>query len=426
MKYSTLLLPKAIGAVIGVCAVAFNAFSIDFDLSFGSAGKFMTTFADVGQPSSAGRSIYIQPASGRTVIVGPHQQQGVTGRTSGFVLAGLTPLGTLDSGFGTGGKIVNWSSASSRNLIDSVMLADGSIVVFYQFVQAPSIYSPGLLKYTPDGQADTSFNANVQLVENQTIPVIMAAGANGRLYVIVRQAAQYSLVRLNSDGSRDSTFGPDGVRALNLNRFPQPTIFGFSELEGGKLLLTGHHYETQGYAVAFAARFNSDATLDRFFGSQGVTRISIPWGSVEAQTTVIQPDGKILIGGYWTFLGSNAVLIRLTPRGRLDAGFGNGGVAMTSFNNWNGVRGIALAPDGKIFVAGHCGEKAIPPNERLFVARFSATGVRESFLVTNFITNRDAAALDLALTPNGKMVIAGFTKNPGDNFTQLAAARFEP
>src|SRR5687768_143985 len=288
MKHFTILLPKAIGMAIVICVFAFNAFSIEFDLSFGSSGKFMTTFADVGQPSSAGTTVYIQPASGRVVIIGSHQQQGDAGRTNGIVLAGLTPLGTLANGFGTGGKIVNWSSVSSRYLVDSVMLADGSIVVFYQFLQTPSTNSPGLLKYTSDGQVDTAFNANVQLVENQTIPVIMATGANGKLYVIVRQSAQFSLIRLNSDGSRDTTFGRDGVRNLNLDRVPQPTTFGFSELEGGKLLLTGYHYDSQFYNVSFAARFNSDANLDRSFGSQGITRISIPGGSVNAQTTVVQ------------------------------------------------------------------------------------------------------------------------------------------
>src|SRR5688572_166117 len=183
MSYFVTALRRTITASVSVCVLAFNTFGIDFDLTFGSAGKFMTTFADVGQPSSAGAAVYIQAASGRVVIVGRHQQQGADGRNSGIVLAGLTPIGTLDSNFGVGGKIVNWSFTSNRLLIDSAMLADSSIVVLYQLLQVPATNSPGLIKYTPDGQIDTSFNANVQLVENQTIPVIMTPGANGKIYV---------------------------------------------------------------------------------------------------------------------------------------------------------------------------------------------------------------------------------------------------
>ena len=99
---------------------------------------------------------------------------------------------------------------------------------------------------------------------------------------------------------------------------------------------------------------------------------------------------------------------------------------MTSFNNINVINGIVLATDGRIIVVGTAGEKALPPNQRLFVSRFSVAGVRESFLVTNFIVNRSAGGAEVALQPDGKMVAGGFTQNPSDNFLQLAAARFTP
>jgi uncharacterized delta-60 repeat protein len=173
-------------------------------------------------------------------------------------------------------------------------------------------------------------------------------------------------------------------------------------------------------------RFDSDTNLDRSFGRQGVFAIALPGGSAGIQRSLVQPDGKLLLAGYFTFLGSNAMLVRLTTRGRYDGTFGGSGIAMTSFNNVNGINGISLSPDGKIVVAGTSSEKAFPPNQRLFVARFSAVGIRESFLLTNFIVNRDAGGADVALQADGKMVAGGFTQNETDNFSQLAAARFVP
>jgi uncharacterized delta-60 repeat protein len=255
----------------------------------------------------------------------------------------------------------------------------------------------------------------------------MALGAGGKIYVLDRNftSTQFSLIRVNANGSRDTTFGSNGVRTLNLNRFrQQTTVKELIEPENGKLLVVGTYYDEGFEGLTFVARFDSDTNIDRSFGTQGATRISIPGGSVESNVAHIQPDGKILIGGSWAFLGSNTLLVRLTPRGKFDHSFGTRGFTMTSYNDANGITGIAQSPDGKIMVSGTSGDKAIPSNSRLFVMRYSSTGVRESFLVTNFITTREAGASDVALQADGKMVIAGFTQNAADNFDQLASARF--
>lgn len=404
-----------------------NSLAIDFDATFGSSGKFMTSFSDSGQPSSGGSQLFIQP-SGRIVVVGTHSQQGTSSRTSGIALAGLTPAGVLDGRFGSRGRVLSWDPASHQSLNNSLMSPDGSIVVLYQMWQSVAMNRPVIVKFSPDGHADPSFQADVDIVANQTSPVRIALGDGGKIYVLVRNFdfTQFSLIRLNQNGSRDITFGTNGVRNLNLNRFNQPTVTGLIELENGKLLVVGTYYDQMYEGLTFVARFDSDANIDRSFGLQGATRISIPGGSAGAIATKIQPDGKILLGGYWTFLGSNTLLVRLTQRGRLDHTFGTGGIAMTSFNNTNVINGIALSPDGKIIASGGSGAKAVPSNQRLFIMRYSSTGVRESFLVTNFISNREAGASDVVLQADGKILISGFTQNPSDNFSQLAAARFVP
>jgi uncharacterized delta-60 repeat protein len=233
-------------------------------------------------------------------------------------------------------------------------------------------------------------------------------------------------MRLNSDGNRDAGFGVDGLRTVTLSRIPatQRTFVGMHELPDGKILLTGHYSDGASFfSNGFALRLDSDANIDRSFGRQGVLHISMPNGSVNFTRSFVQADGKVLLGGYFTFLGSYAILVRLTPRGRLDGSFGLAGVVKTAFNNVNGINGIVNASDGGIVVTGATGDKALPANQKLFLARFSAGGVREDYLLTDFATNRDAAGADVALQTDGKIVAAGSSQNPTGFWSRFAVAR---
>ena len=402
------------------------ALAIEFDTSFGSGGKFMTAFGTSGMPSSAGSQVFIQPA-GRIVVVGTHSQQGVSSRTSGFGLAGVTSSGILDTNYGVAGRVVEWNPDSHSFFTKSVMLPDGAVLVLYQQWQSAASNRPLLLKYTPAGQPDAGFSADLDVSPNGTSPVTVAQGLGGKIYAVVRVGQAFHILRLNPNGSRDTTFGANGVRPLNLSRFAMQTaVFSLNEQADGKLLIAGTYYDPWFEGLTFVARFNADTNIDRSFGTQGAVRISLAGGSVTGITTEIQPDGKILIAGCWTFLGSNTLLMRLTPRGRLDTGFGTGGMTLTSFNNTNVIYGLVTSFDGRITVVGNSGDKALPSNQRLFVMRYSSAGVRESFLVTNFITNREAGGFDVVLQGDGKILIAGFTQNPSDTFVQLVAARFLP
>ncbi|HUR97671.1 MAG TPA: hypothetical protein VMZ26_06325 [Pyrinomonadaceae bacterium] len=419
---------RAFSFVISLCLLASTCAAIALDTTFGSGGKFTTTFSDTGDPHSTASRVFVQP-SGRIVVVGRHQQQGSDGRVSGIALVGLTTSGSLDTNFGTGGKVLIWNSAGHSLLTDAHMLTDGSLLLLYQVVQ-PNTQTPILVKYTPNGQPDPSFSADAQIrITPATQSVRLAPGINGKTYLLLLCDANYFLMRLNSDGSRDGSFAEAGVRSINVHRIPvnQRAFVGMHELGDGKILLTGYYEDRNSFLTnGFAMRFDSDTNVDRSFGRQGVTQISLPNGSVQFTRSTVQPDGKLMLGGYFTFLGSYALLVRLTARGRPDASFGNAGVAMTSFNNVNGINGIVTAPDGKIVVTGTSGDKALPANQRLFVARFSAAGVREDFLLTNFLTNRDAGGADLVIQPDGKLVAAGFSQNATGFFSQLAVARFTP
>ena len=353
----------AIFVALSVCLLVPTCFAIALDGTFGSGGKFTTSFADNGSPSASASRVFVQP-SGRIVVIGWHQAQGVQGRVNGIAMAGLTTAGVLDDTFGSDGKVLIWMSNGNIQLTDAKMLGDGSFVLLYQFTQAPNTPIPVLVKYTANGQPDGTFSADPRVSPTPTTQsIILALGNQGKIYALVAQETENFLLRFNADGSRDETFAANGLKLLSLKRIPtfQRAISGLHELDGGKILVTGHYDEMDtGYGNGFAVRFDSSANIDRSFGRQGVFHIEIPWGSVGFTSSLVQPDGKVLLAGYYTFLGSNALIVRLTTRGRYDGTFGSAGISMSSLHNINVIYGMVIGPDDKIFVAGTISAKSAP------------------------------------------------------------------
>src|SRR5689334_10033313 len=130
MKDASRIIGRVLTTALLVACLISTSFGIDLDGSFGTGGRFTTTFASTNSPSSFGRYVYVQP-SGRVVTVGSHSQLTSDGRMNGIAVAGLTGGGVLDGTFGNGGKILLWDSISNQSLADSVMLPDGSLLFLY-------------------------------------------------------------------------------------------------------------------------------------------------------------------------------------------------------------------------------------------------------------------------------------------------------
>jgi len=169
-------------------------------------------------------------------------------------------------------------------------------------------------------------------------------------------------------------------------------------------------------AVALAA----PGGLDAGFGNGGLVVTSFG-GTDVASAVVIQPDGKLVVAGRTIIAGNTTfALARYNPNGSLDPAFGAGGLVTTDFGSTDQAFAIALQGDGKIVTAGRRGSDVI-------VARHNADGSLDSLFGSNgrVITNFGATeqALALVVQPDGKIVVAGRTNNDG-NF-DFALARYE-
>ncbi len=176
-----------------------------------------------------------------------------------------------------------------------------------------------------------------------------------------------SLARINQDGSLDkSTFGTDGRVAIPFYDFDN-SHSALALQADGKIVLTGTVFNNGGIDGNLAVvRFNSNGALDTTFGGTGI--VITDFGADESiNDLAIQPDGKIILGGKThsldpndTVSRSDFLLARYNSNGSLDTTFGTNGKVITDFgNNTETAMGVVMQPDNKVVVVGTSGENAI-------------------------------------------------------------------
>ena len=171
--------------------------------------------------------------------------------------------------------------------------------------------------------------------------------------------------------------------------------------------------------------------LDPDFGTEGEATSTAFGGDRSAMA--LQADGKIvMVGG--TF--ADFILARFDADGSLDTGFGVDGKVTTDMGS--GLRseealGVAIQPDGKIVVVGYTSIPSTPPAPRLpdtfALARYNSdgsldTGFGDGGKVSGNVNGR---AFAVAIQDDGKIVVAGeftFDSTNGNDFGDFTVARF--
>ncbi|MFN9912689.1 MAG: delta-60 repeat domain-containing protein, partial [Pirellulaceae bacterium] len=186
----------------------------------------------------------------------------------------------------------------------------------------------------------------------------------------------------------------------------------------GKVLVGG--YARIGTTDDFAlVRYNADGSLDSSFGTGGMVTTAIGTGTDWAQSLTIQPDGKIVVGGY-SLIGGNwdFALVRYNANGTLDTSFGTGGMVMTAFGT-SADQGysVTIQPDGKIVVGGYA---SIGSNNDFALVRYNADGTLDtSFGIGGMVTTAIVTGTDqgrsVTIQPDGKLVVAGWASNGSNN-----------
>jgi uncharacterized delta-60 repeat protein len=243
---------------------------------------------------------------------------------------------------------VSWEGRE-RNVSVFALLPDGKLL-------GTTGESPGLLsRLNPDGSLDPSFKAAVEW-DGRGLSSLVEP--DGRIVVSARlQAGQGdSLVRLLSDGWLDSSFA-----ALTIS--DAGGVAAVARQVDGRYLVASSVYTTEDQLVTKLVRLHSDGTTDPSF--KVGADLFLPgepgdfYGHDLIRALVLQPDGKILVGGRFGNPRSisHGGLLRLNADGSLDSSFEVGSGVSTTRSPFQGrneiVKRILLQPDGQILVAGY-------------------------------------------------------------------------
>jgi uncharacterized delta-60 repeat protein len=236
----------------------------------------------------------------------------------------------------------------------------------------------------------TNLGLNAGGSQIQAVPSDAALLPNGDIVV----AGNFGLVRYRPNGSLDSTFGTGGLAQLPPNgiaSFP-PSL---AIQPDGKYVWAGEATAPNGTNGAFAAvRFNANGTVDQTFGTGGLATTAFPNSNVQgADAVLVQPDGKILLGGEALqnsyHAPAFAALARFNANGTPDQAFGSGGqVQSSSIGN---ITTLGLDAAGDIFV--------LPAH-----AEFSPTGQLDSSVTPAAITISSHGG-NAAFLPSGQYVL---------------------
>ncbi len=327
--------------------------------------------------------------------------------------------GALDLSFGLDGAVFTDLDMWLDEARAVAVQRDGKIVVAGRTIGELD-WEMVLVRYNSDGSLDLTFGVGGITVTDSGgtgAPVGLAIQPDGKI-VVARLSRDKSsvLVRYDQNGRLDQTFsagtvpadlaGGFSVESLALQRDGRIVVSGIGAPQGAGIL----------YGV-LVMRFSRNGTLDPTFGGGGVVHTAGGSGAAVA----IQADGKIIAAGgvQTSFVGcapydpcdSAFVVVRYNTDGSIDSSFGVGGKATTGRPGESNVsRDVVIQPDGKIVVVG--GRDTRPVAYSNFVAaRYNPDGSLDSSfgasgeVVTDFGGEDDARAV--ALQPDGKIVAAG-------------------
>lgn len=401
-----------------VCMVSNRLFAQipgNLDSSFGVAGKVINVFPDKCEELS----IISQKMLGNGMfltLVETYQLTPDNDYISTCYLLRMQADGSMDLNFGQGGKTI--LSFGVRTLL---LQKDGKILLLGN--NGDEIV---VSRYSADGAIDQayglagieytgifSFLRAAQLQEDGKILIGAAVMGNTKLL----------LGRLMADGSRDFSFGEDGIKLIDFSENNQSEwISGINVLPDSRILLTGISYQNNIY-YTILLRLKPDGQADSTFSSDG--KHLVPFSIFFNNKTILHADGKITIGGiyyYNNYANTGFIVTRYLTNGNADSSFGINGIRTGNAGGSKDFMGdFMIQTDGKIVAVGNSSGK-------FALLRFSSNGNPDNTFSgdgkqTTAFGSYQSNANKVYQLNDGKILLTG-TVQINDSTYALAMARY--
>ncbi|HLL16743.1 MAG TPA: Calx-beta domain-containing protein [Pyrinomonadaceae bacterium] len=389
------------------------------DPTFDTDGKVVTSFP---KGLDIARDVALQ-ADGKIVVAGSSG--------SDFALARYNADGSLDTTFGTGGRVHTDFPLAQGGFANALVIQpDGKIVLAGSANSPDEFFSSAfaLARYNPDGSLDTSFDSDGLVITS--FPGA-SADANdlvlqpdGKLVVAGTRRDNtnpqnvFALARYNADGSLDNTFDSDGRATVDIAGGTFEEGHGVGLQADGRIVVVG-----LGNSVFAVARLNANGSPDNTFDTDGQVTTELGEAFEQAQAVAFQTDGRIVVAGQLATsvaANMNFGLVRYNTDGSLDNTFDSDGKVIVDFGLVDAANDLVIQTDGKIVAVGSAG--TLPNGSFFALARLNTTGSLDTsfdgdgkVLTDNSDARFNLGAQGVVLQPDGKIVVAGDDNSTGQS-----------
>jgi uncharacterized delta-60 repeat protein len=333
------------------------------DPGFGDSGTVRTAFG--ASSKDAAFAVAVQP-DGKIVAGGGALIPG-SGASTDFALARYNPDGSLDPTFGGGtGKVL--TDLLSTEFVTGLAIEPTGKIIAVGATRSriprssPRDFDFAVVRYNADGSLDTSFSRDgydiIRFSTDYDVPSSVLVQPDGKIVLAGvtdggdPDGTRQVLVRYNSDGSLDGSFG--GTGSVQGRGWASSVALQ----SDGKIVVGGGD----------VARYNADGTVDASFGENGRVVLA---AQENANVVLVEKGGKLVVaGGFNSPDGGDFLVAKLRSNGALDRNFGDGGQMHTDFgsNSFDVLNAAVLQRDGRIVVAG--GSYTGPGASDFALARF--------------------------------------------------------
>jgi uncharacterized delta-60 repeat protein len=355
------------------------------DTTFGASGL---AGIDLGYHISAIEGLAVT-ADGKIIIAASVYDE--QAKQAGYVVARFNADGSADLSFGDGGFFrelysIDYPPDDRARIVGHgasplQLQADGKIVLALVHRDGfdDANIDARVVRLTADGQLDATFGTGgvvtLDIDGTSELTRDLAIAPDGKIVVVLNEGQEvfdgewYTLdqrrvwvVRLNTDGSRDGTFGTGGVVTESTpTGILQAQAVAVDDDGRVLLILESTDASAQRNAGSLLVRFNADGTRDTTLGG-GDGQVELAYNTAQFTDVVAAPEGKILLAGGieeprtgedrgWTGMMSR----RLNADGSLDASYGDNGTTRVEFDHdghYSFGRYTLIQPDGRILVIG--------------------------------------------------------------------------
>lgn len=368
-----------------------NQFTIDQIVRLNIDGSLDTSF-EKGSTNAPVNSLAVQ-SDGKIIIGGSfHFYNG----KACYKIGRLNSDGSIDNSFNSG-------TGTDWPILSLSLRSDGKIYIRGEFHNYNGTEIRSFARLNSDGSLDTSFIKNDYYTYNTMILLpddkIIVGGyfANG-------------ITRLNVDGTTDKTFRYNPFTGADNG------VLSIALQSDGKILIGGLFDKYNNTIRNKIARLNTDGSLDASFNPGVGFNNSV-------RSIVIQPDGKIVVGGIFTTFNTipRNGIARLNPDGSLDTSFNPG----NGLNIDGGIYAVYIETDGKILIGGKF--SSYNDSEVNGFARLNSDGsLDSSFNLGGIGFSSESAISTINKQSDGKILIGGaFMSYNSDAISGIARLNFD-